>query len=489
MYSLLIRWGNTMDKDCLLQTIHSLKKIAKKEIKKGHWSHVLSIINLLAVILYESNPYYKDDDLEWMLSEISKLYIDDQDYVANDNLVVFYDGFGLNNRGLAQIYLQALCKYKKVIYVTYERAKDQIPDIRRILSNNEYPPLFLNGRTNLENIQSLCDIIRDVQPKHFFFYSTPYDVVGTTALYAYKGKSIRYQIDLTDHAFWLGAQAIDISIEFRNYGAYISNVYRDIPKEKIVCIPYYPIINNDTKFNGFPFRFHAEDKVVFSGGSLYKTLGDENKYYTIVRYILDHHKDVIFWYAGSGDDTEIKKILNEYPGRAFHTDERSDLFEVLKNSYMYLSTYPVCGGLMFQYAALAGKIPITLKNSSISDDFLLNQEKLNIEFYSLDDLYNEIDKILNDQHYHDEKEKEMISAVITPDMFNELVSKLLEGRLNELVEVKYLPVETESFRHIYIDRITNKKLDSIIVQRETLFLAKYMPIVFCKGIYRRIMRG
>ena len=44
----------------------------------------------------------------------------------------------------------------------------------------------------------------------------------------------------------------------------------------------------------------------------------------------------------------------------------------LEKSYFYLSTYPICGGLMFQYAASAGKVPVTLKyDEDLTKGFLL----------------------------------------------------------------------------------------------------------------------
>ena len=76
-----------------------------------------------------------------------------------------------------------------------------------------------------------------------FFYSLPDDVVGTTVMHFYDGYLMRYQINLTDHAFWLGSYCIDKCIDFRNYGAKISYEYRKIDSKKIVIIPFYPSIN------------------------------------------------------------------------------------------------------------------------------------------------------------------------------------------------------------------------------------------------------
>lgn len=57
---------------------------------------------------------------------------------------------------------------------------------------------------------------------------------------------------MTDHAFWLGRFAFDYCIEFRVYGYNISIQKRKIEKEKILMLPYYPVIRKE-KYQGLPF--------------------------------------------------------------------------------------------------------------------------------------------------------------------------------------------------------------------------------------------
>ena len=256
----------------------------------------------------------------------------------------------------------------------------------------------------------------------------------------------------------------------------------------MVCLPYYPAIDEGMKFNGYPEGMDSSKKIIFSGGALYKTLGDNNKYYTIVEHILSNYQDVIFWYAGSGDDTEIRKILNKFGRRAFHTSERRDLHQVLEKCYLYLSTYPVCGGLMFQYAARAGKIPVTLKNSNISDDFLLGQDELGIEFDTLDELYEEIDRLIQDVTYHDQKERLIKKAVVTPSQFDKSVQYLLDGRDDKLRKINIRHIDTESFRKIYMEQLTEDRVDSIIGHKEYKTAIKYLPIRYLKGYIGRKIR-
>ncbi len=421
--------GIIMIVDYIEKRIEKLKKVAGKEIERRNYDMALNLISAAAEILYKTNIRYVDADLEDMLRKIGILLELDKPEngkICNDT-ILFWDGFGLNDRGLVQIYLKALCKIKKVVYVTYEDRKDHLPDVQDILDQYKAEKRYVkrNGKSVTDMIRQLNDVVVAEGPAYFFFYSVPEDVVATPLLYVYEGVLKRYQINLTDHAYWLGAGCCDTCINFRPYGAKVSKQYRNVSERRNVVIPFYPIIRQDKKFQGFPFEVNPGQKVMFSGGALYKTISEDNRYYKMVDHILNMCQNVIFWYAGSGDDTELKKILSKYPGRAFYTEERSDLFQVLDHCAVYLSTYPMCGGLMFQYAAMAGKVPVTLKHGNISDGFLIDQEKIGIEFDTEEELYKEIELLLSDDDYAARRSELMRKSVISPEVFEGEVKNFL----------------------------------------------------------------
>ncbi len=245
-----------------------LKAAIAGELHGNRTENALSLISNCANLLYQTNIRYRDEDLEGYIRQIASLpgLGPDRELCAGhmaEERLIFYDGFGLNDRGLAQIYLLALCRCREVWYITDERQKDAIPDILDILGQYGGKAVFLEGRTHLKNIRQLCGIVREIRPKHFFFYGKPDDVTGTAVMYRYGGIMVRYQINLTDHAFWLGAGAIDKCIEFRNYGACISMDYRGIPREKLALIPYYPVIHQERAFQGYPFACGEGRKVIF----------------------------------------------------------------------------------------------------------------------------------------------------------------------------------------------------------------------------------
>lgn len=479
-----------MKQSRIRNVIYTIKIKIKRELQKNNFYNALTLISTCASLLYMTNLYYTDDDLENWLKLVSKKVIKiPLDYQADEEVAIFYDGFGFNSRGLAQIYVAALSNCKKVIYVTKESRKNKVPGILDILNRSGGKAFFLLEAGLEERIIRLQEIVEEIQPKYFFFYGAPDDVVATTIMNAYQGRIIRYQINLTDHAFWIGREAIDVCIEFREYGACISNEYRKIAKDKIVVIPFYPIIDHEMKFQDYPFTFDAQrQKVVFSGGSLYKTLGGNNQYYQIVNYILANHPEVIFWYAGSGQHRKIDKLKHKYPGRVYLTSERADLYQILRHCVFYLSTYPICGGLMFQYAAAAGKIPVTLKYDAVSEGFLLHQDKLQIEWDTIDEVKAEIELILGNEGYRKNKEELLAESVPSQAQFNEHM-RLLFSDKKSLPQIHYNHIDTTKFRSEYLDRCTWSTINMEIAKPQ-FFKTNFRqyPFRFAAGEISRIWK-
>lgn len=471
-----------------------IKEEIRKNLAKKRYEAALSFIVSYSGITYQSNFKYQDNELEESLKTISlnlQLNIPNRAGYNPSSKVLLFDSFGENTRGLAGIYVKALSKASDFVYVTFEDRKENIPDLLSTLAANNCECRFIKRtlKSYISQIKQLDSIIKEFRPKDIFFYGMPNDVVCTTVMYAYEGVIKRYLINLTDHAYWLGTKCADVYIQFRNYGAVICDEYRGIDRDKLVILPMYPIENKEIQFHGFPFELKPNQQVMFSGGSIYKTLGAEKMYYRMVEHILDNHKNLIFWYAGSGlDMTEMNKLLGKYPDRAFLTSERADLVEVLRHSDFYLSTYPLCGGLMFQYAALAGKVPVTLKRGSISDDMLLDQESLNVEFYDEKDLYKEVDKLLTDKEYAKQRGALMEKSIINEQIFlKEIQSLIANGTTSYKPEYKHIDVE--DFKAWYLESNTKRDIDATALNRNNMFsVCRYAPLLFIKSFWAVIVR-
>lgn len=483
----------------VLKEVNKIKKTIESKIKNEDFNSAIYLITVCAKILYDSNICYCDTQLENYIKIVSKKIFNN--YPVNNNVkkdvVLFYDSFGLDRRGLAQIYLKAICNQYKVIYVTFDDRDNGISEIKEIIKNGNGHVRYISRKSPyVAQAYELYKIVDEFNPEKFFFYSKPSDVVAPSIMYLYRDVMTRYIINLTDHAFWLGADCIDKCIEFRDYGASVSKDHRNIPKNKIVKIPFYPLIDFNQKFNGFPFPKNNRHEVLFSGGNIYKTISKNKEYYRMIRNILDKHSNVVFWYAGSGYSKEMEKLIKDYEGRVFVTDERKDLYQVLCNCDYYISTYPICGGLMFQYAASAGIVPLTLKSNQLSDDFLLNQKSLNIEFENESKLYEEIDKLIDNKNYKKTRSNEMKKAVSSVEAFENRVRELLEGKIKN--DVNYYQIDTKTIKDLYKESFTKKRIfidyvefEHIGVSLKNSFFKTIIGLFFglISFIKMRIIRG
>lgn len=453
--------GDDEDLVCEINQIESYINSAKQQIsefmKQGSYSNAMHSIAELGNLMYEYNQSYTDEMLEEVLTDLSgKIFKgNEQEKYTNEKRVLFYDGFGLDTRGLANIYLDALVTLGyEILYVTIKNAENKLPTVEKILSKGNNKIVYLPNTDALNCCRYISDIVNEFSPVCGFLYTTPYDVSGIVAFMHFEKMMVRYMINLTDHAFWLGVKAFDYLLEFRDYGANITTQYRGISKEKLIRVEFYPYINEQHIFAGFPFEKMINDFVIFSGGFLYKTFDKENTYYKMVEHILNTHTNVKFWYAGYGDNTELLKLINKYPGRVFHTDERNDLLEVMKNIDLYLGTYPIAGGLMVQYCVMAGSVPLSLVQDESGYGILKKQKELGIDFESVDKWKAAVDKFIGDDNYRRMLKNNVKGAVISRKEFVNKIAKIMTDPHSD--KFKFTALSTESFRREYLIRFLNR---------------------------------
>ena len=467
--------------------VSKLTAIAQAQLRHGKLEQTLNTVATCALTLYSANQCYKSDALEDVLSQVAKkMPMPETVIPGEDDRVLFYDGFGMASRGLLTIYLQALCSMKKVVFVTRQAWAPELPNACALIESSGGQVCLLEGKKKTEDIRKLQEIICSSGARHLFMYANADDVVVTTAFLRAPKDRLRYQINLTDHAFWLGSRCADKYIEFRDYGGAISAAYRGIPKEKLVKLPFYPRLDQYKAFAGYPEPFDPEkQQMVFSGGALYKTLSADNAYYRLVEKMLRNHPQVVFWYAGSGDSTGLDILAKEFPGRVWHTPERQDLFGILEHCLFYLSTYPVCGGLMFQYAAAAGKVPVTLRHDDISDGFLLDQKQLEIEFDTVEQTLQEIDRLVKQPDYRREKEEKLSRAVLNPDTFTQRLQKLLATGDTGLA-LNYTLPDIQKLQNMYAKNYTGKQLRLDLVRRGNGYLLPWFPVDYTLGLVMKL---
>jgi len=471
-------------------TIDKLKKIAKDALVKGKYNRAMAAINAGCGILYNWNQYYVDEDFELFAKQVGEQLVKPKIgkwEKQRRKVVLYYDSFGLDTRGLALTYLKALVHIGyKLIYVTDERGRNTQPDIHKATDGYDITWVYVEGRDYVKQLEQIQIVFEQYHPTDAFFYTTPNDVSATAVFDAYEGLVIRYQVNLTDHGFWLGKYAFDYSLDGRQMGANIDVNYRGLNPEQIMPMcSYYQNVDYSIPFEGFPFD--ASNKiVVFSGGALYKTLGDSNNlYYKILDHILVNNPNAVFLYAGAGDDTELRKIMSKYPNRVYHIPERKDFYQIIERSALYLNTYPMFGGSMMRYAAMAGVVPLTLKHDHDADGLLMNQENINVEFDTMEEVCAEADRLLSDAQYRQKQSVVMKNATTSEKDFERNMKLMLDEHRTEYA-VSHDYMDTSEFRKNYVDRFVPDMLYGPIAALANKDLLWDFPGCFVSKTFNKI---
>lgn len=470
--------------------LNKLMHIAKTSASREEYNLALSALSAYCDIQYTINQVYTDEEAEGLLLSISEKVVKlENDYQGEKNTVIFYDGFGFDLRGWAISYIKALASLNyKLIYITTEQSKGKIPHIEEEIRKCKGDIAYINMQSSYTTwIRELNSLFVKYKPSTAFFYTTPNDVSGTAVFSRYKGLIHRIQVDLTDHAFWIGVNAFDIATECRIPGASNLIYERGVSKGCIVRIDPTPYICRDVTGEAFPFDIENED-YIFSGGALYKTLGDPDLlFYQIVDRLLGSHKSIKFLYVGEGNDCELKKLIDKYPDRVFHLHERKDFYCLFEHCLFYLNTYPMFGGLMMRYAALAGKVPLTLAHNDDQDGILYEQEKRGLVFDKIDDLILEANRLILEESYQKKRKRDMEGACLNEEDFARNVKLIIEEGRTENCFTEIPQIDTQVFRNEYLARLNiHNMIISSIPNKRNAPLAKFYPILFVEKAWRKI---
>jgi len=416
-----------------------LKRHASKNFSLGNYDDCLQFIKVAAHTAYTFHLGFKDDELEYILQRISS-HLKTRNYQENcqKNRCVFFDSFSLDNRGLTQQYLRAIFNAGwEVLYISnvsfYSKASQGI--ISELSSSVKSTVVSIPAEvTGLSRSQFIYDRIVEYKPSKLFMHLSPSEVYAVTAFYALPEHIVKYQINLTDHAFWLGVGCLDYSLEFRKYGARLTEECRGISSERILVLPYYPIVNA-FDFKGLPALCNGK-VVIFSGGAYYKIIDKDNTFFLLIKRILDSNNDVIIIYAGDGDDTPIKKFIedNGYQDKVLLLGFRSDINEVFKHCDIYLNTFPVGGGLMSQYAAINSKPILNYDplNRKEIEGIVCQVDNVEISYSTEDSFIKEAERLIKDERYRVIKGKKTQVCILDEKDFNRIFLVSVNERVSQI---------------------------------------------------------
>lgn len=420
----------------VMMLLSSFKDEAKKAIVIKKYDYCLEFLYAACHTCYTFYIGKCDIEIEDILKNLSKhltstLNISEK-FVSIQNRVVLYDTFSQDSQGLTIQYLDAIIAGGyELLYITEFGLDDpRSKTVKKILQGYskvivEHIPHELVGMTKA---QFICDKIFAFSPSRLFIHIHPSAVVPVTAFNALPKEIIRYQINLTDHAFWIGAGCTDYSLEFRDYGANLSVQYRNIPQDRILMLPYYPMMK-DTPFNGFPEG--VGDKVkIFAGASFYKIIDESDTFFKLNKAILDANPEAVTLFAGGGDMEMLNGYIRKYDleGKFIPIGQRNDIFQCYKHSDIYLSTFPLFGGLMGQFAAHASLPILALekKTGGAVEEVVCQKRHEQITLPEIEDVVKEATHLIKDEVYRRERGKAMKECVIDKAEFNDSFVKTMK---------------------------------------------------------------
>ena len=418
------------------------KDKARRNLLRGHVDVALRYLKAASYTDYTFYIGFTDSEIESMLKEIRLRLRRNGGNEPLKDRCVFYDTFSQDAQGLTMQYVDAIIAAGwEMLYVTEFDLNDP-RSVRLKKTLEDYPkativsiPRDLKGLTK---VQIVYDTIMNYAPDKLFMHIHPSAVEAVAAFYALPQEITKYQINLTDHTYWVGAGCVDYSFEFRDYGASLSVGRRSIPRDRVLLMPYYPMMKS-MPFEGFPQA--AENKVIlFSGASYYKIVDEQDTFFKLNKAILDANPDAVTLFAGGGDISMLNGLIEKYglQGRFIPIGHRNDIYECYKHADIYLSTFPHFGALMAQFAAHAS-LPILAYAKSTSgrvEEVVCQKHKESISFTDIDALVKESVRLVNDKTYRQERGKAMRDCVIDVDEFNSSFRQsVADGRSQYPVEI------------------------------------------------------
>ncbi len=473
---------------------NKVKKLAFKSYEKGEYIHALEHIEIAAEIAYKFNWIYTDSQLEELLLNISNKIITKKNIRPEEGRIVFYDVFCLENKGLTQQYIRALISWRVEILYIYEGVETN-PLNKIIIELKKYSKAriltFNAEHSKIESINYIYNEIVKFKPEKAFLHLRPSSTLAV-CLWNSLTNVTRYQVNLTDHAFWLGTSCINYSIEFRNYGYTVSKDKRGLKNEQLLIQPFYPIRNSES-FKGFPPIVTNENIVVFTGGAYYKMYGENDAFFSIIKKIIDVDKRVIVLVAGGGDKKPLVDFIekNKINDRVALIGARKDIDYVFKESDIYLSTFPITGGLMAQFAAANKKPILSYSAPNIQCNFIegilnWNSKNWTVTFTDFESFLNEANKLILDEKYRNERGQEAYQHLINVEEFNNHLKKLTFSNQN-IKPFQKVAIDYSKFTSIYIDCENNytPSFFSLIISRYKLKAIYLFPNVLIKSLFTR----
>lgn len=496
-----------------IKSITKIQDTLKREIRlsldKNNLQRAIDLIDAYAYSCQWINNILRDDTIETCLKEISLRYISqEQTHESLDyKTIVFYDQIG-TTICLGLQYLRALSKLGFNIIYIFENGLHSINNDFykevQLLCKEYY--VFSSRKIHDKNGDFLANVIRkiilDHKPANIIVHQEATGALAMSMLYSIKGIT-KYKIIPGDHHFYLGYDCFDYFINFRPFGWSTSLYERKLPAEKIYNNSYYPIINDDIDFYGFPFETKGKI-IILSGGATYKFAGSD-EYYDILKSLLTID-NVVFVFLGY-PTKELKLLKNNilYSNKIYFLGYRKDFSQIIRRIDILYNSYPFSGGLFCQTAAYYKKPIIAytseeLKSANNVEEILGFPEKgKSITFTNKRQAIKYAKKLIFDKQFRQNQGELCNRMLVTEPYFNNRLNTILRKECST-INYNVINFDRQPLIDLYLHINNEVRADVLKLPSRVLgfkiFLTfrflkydlfkhfKYIVISICSGIYQ-----
>ncbi len=480
-------FGNDIRLEDIKGAYEKIKRRALLALEAGETERSIQELECAARTAYQFNFIYADSEAEEILRGISKkLFPTVSTFVPRTDRYVFYDSFGKENRNLTQQYIRALMQLGYEFLYVFERKDPRYSQtIESDLEGYSKAEIF-ELDSSLPSSEQACQLYQrlvEYAPSKALLQLLPWAVVALAVFYALP-QVTKYNINLTDHAFWLGNECLDYNLEFRDYGCTVSLEKRKLKEEQLLLLPYYPVINRK-RFEGFPKEVTPDKVLIFSGGAFYKIYGEKGIYFDLVARLLEENPSSVLLYAGDGDRKPMERFIRKhhFEHRVFLLGNRRDINEVFAAADIYLGTYPFTGGLMSQYAAVNGKPILAYSSLEFATNFVegivCHNKPLQITHTDLELFFAYGRCLCEDAEFRKAEGEKLRRCVISPEEFAVELRDVLQKNVSSRVW-KPEKIDYEKFHGLYVE-VENRfqytwKL--MLLRKYKLRMLTYFPRLF-----------
>jgi len=418
------------------KTYNKFKELSINSYHRRNFDSFISLADNAANIASIFNSIYYDEVFEDYFKKIAIENIKKPiNFIKYNRKIVFYDEIG-TVACLSVQYILALIELEyEILYIFHSDTRILSPFILKILEGYDKCKIVITDSLQTDKVDKIKFLYNEITtfgPEKAILHTPAAGALGAILWYSLEYIT-RFRVVPGDHHFYFGVNCTDYFLEFRNFGYTTAIEKRNIDKNKIFIQPYYPLLHNTIDFQGFPVDI-SKGITIFSAASPYKVYGENDKYFNIIKKILETYPEVTFLFAGGGFLYPFKKFIrnNNFENRIFLLGYRKDIDKCIQNCDIYMCSYPMTGGLTSQYAAFYAKPILSYTDTQLPgnkiEDIIegVTKHEKKITYDSEKDFFEFINDLIKDENFRKGEGQYLKDKAFHSDNF----AKILESNLN-----------------------------------------------------------